>query len=178
MSKENGEQKGMVSIKLKLLGTIVPIVVVIILALVLIAYKNSAKVIENCSENLLESSVENQASQIEAWLSENIEAFQIVKSTMETMQPDEKELQTMLDTYYNYNSNYPLGLYVADEDGNFWKASESEMSEADPLNSTWYQEGLSRVNMAVGSPYVNAQGVNVISASGILNDGSGTTKVI
>lgn len=62
MSKENGEQKGMVSIKLKLLGTIVPIVVVIILALVLIAYKNSAKVIENCSENLLESSVENQAS--------------------------------------------------------------------------------------------------------------------
>lgn len=178
MSKENGEQKGMVSIKLKLLGTIMPIVVVIILVLVLIAYKNSAKVIENCSENLLESSVENQASQIEAWLSENIEAFQIVKSTMETMQPDEKELQTMLDTYYNYNSNYPLGLYVADEDGNFWKASESEMSEADPLNSTWYQEGLSRVNMAVGSPYVNAQGVNVISASGILNDGSGTTKVI
>lgn len=62
MSKENGGQKGMVSIKLKLLGTIVPIVVVIILALVLIAYKNSAKVIENCSENLLESSVENQAS--------------------------------------------------------------------------------------------------------------------
>lgn len=178
MSKENGEQKGMVSIKLKLLGTIVPIVVVIILALVLIAYKNSAKVIENCSENLLESSVENQASQIEAWLSENIEAFQIVKSTMETMQPDEKELQTMLDTYYNYNSNYPQGLYVADEDGNFWKASESEMSEADPLNSTWYQEGLSRVNMAVGSPYVNAQGANVISASGILNDDSGTTKVI
>lgn len=178
MSKENGEQKGMVSIKLKLSGTIVPIVVVIILALVLIAYKNSAKVIENCSENLLESSVENQASQIEAWLSENIEAFQIVKSTMETMQPDEKELQTMLDTYYNYNSNYPQGLYVADEDGNFWKASESEMSEADPLNSTWYQEGLSRVNMAVGSPYVNAQGANVISASGILNDDSGTTKVI
>lgn len=112
MSKENGEQKGMVSIKLKLSGTIVPIVVVIILALVLIAYKNSAKVIENCSENLLESSVENQASQIEAWLSENIEAFQIVKSTMETMQPDEKELQTMLDTYYNYNSNYPQGFML------------------------------------------------------------------
>lgn len=84
----------------------------------------------------------------------------------------------MLDTYYNYNSNYPQGLYVADEDGNFWKASESEMSEADPLNSTWYQEGLSRVNMAVGSPYVNAQGANVISASGILNDDSGTIKVI
>lgn len=178
MAKENEKQKGMVSIKLKLLATIVPIVVVIILVLVLIAYMTSAKVIENYSENLLESSVENQVSQIEAWLNENIAAFQIVKDTIETTQPDEKELQTMLDTYYNYNSNYPQGLYIADENGKVWKASESELNESDPINSTWYQEGLSRVNMAIGSPYTNAQGVNVISASGILNDGSGTMKVI
>ncbi|MBP3490089.1 MAG: methyl-accepting chemotaxis protein [Roseburia sp.] len=178
MAKENAEQKGIVSIKLKLLGVIVPIVIVIIVVLVLIAYMTSARVIENYSENLLESSVENQVSQIEAWLNENIAAFQIVKSTIETTQPDEKELQTMLDTYYNYNSDYPQGLYIADENGKVWKASESEMSEDDPLNSTWYQEGLSRVNMAIGSPYTNSQGVNVISASGILNDGSGTTKVI
>ena len=46
------------------------------------------------------------------------------------------------------------------------------------MNSTWYQEGLTRVNMAVGSAYVNSQGENVISASGILNDGSGKVKVI
>lgn len=175
---EKQKQKGTISIRLKLLGTIVPIVVVIILALVLIAYKTSAKVIENYSENLLESSVENQASQIEAWLNENIAAFQMAKSTIECTKPNDKDLQTMLDAYYNYNSNYPEGLYIADANGKLWKASESTMSETDPVNSTWYQEGLTRVNMAIGSPYVNSEGVNVISASGILNDGSGTMKVI
>ena len=34
------------------------------------------------------------------------------------------------------------------------------------------------MNMAVGSAYQNADGVNVISASGILNDGSDKVRVI
>lgn len=54
--------------------------------------------------------MENQASQIESWLEQNIGAFQIVKTTIENTKPDDKELQTMLDSYYNYNSNYPEGL--------------------------------------------------------------------
>ena len=172
------KEKGIVSIKVKLLGVIVPVVIVSILVLVLIAYRTSAGVIESYSENLLESSVENQASQIEGWLEQNIGAFQIVKTTIENTKPDDKELQTMLDSYYNYNSNYPEGLYIADETGKLWKASDSTMSESDPVNSVWYQEGLTRVNMAIGSSYVNSEGVSVISASGILNDGSGKMKVI
>lgn len=101
------KEKGIVSIKVKLLGVIVPVVIVSILVLVLIAYRTSAGLIESYSENLLESSVENQASQIESWLEQNIGAFQIVKTTIENTKPDDKELQTMLDSYYNYNSNYP-----------------------------------------------------------------------
>ena len=172
------KEKGIVSIKVKLLGVIVPVVIVSILVLVLIAYRTSAGLIESYSENLLESSVENQASQIEGWLEQNIGAFQIAKTTIENTKPDDKELQTMLDSYYNYNSNYPEGLYIADETGKLWKASDSTMSESDPVNSVWYQEGLTRVNMAIGSSYVNSEGVSVISASGILNDGSGKMKVI
>ena len=131
------KEKGIVSIKVKLLGVIVPVVIVSILVLVLIAYRTSAGLIESYSENLLESSVENQS-----WLEQNIGAFQIVKTTIENTKPDDKELQTMLDSYYNYNSNYPEGLYIADETGKLWKASDSAMSESDPVNSVWYQEGL------------------------------------
>lgn len=172
------KQKGMVSIRTKLLAIIVPIVVALMVVLVLISYSTSAKLIESYSQNLLQSSVENQASQIEAWLEENIAAFQIVKTTIEAVEPDDEDLQTMLDSYYNYNSNYPEGLYIADETGKLWKASGSAMSESNPVNSIWYQEGLTRINMAVGSAYVNSEGVNVISASGILNDNSGKIKVI
>lgn len=172
------ERQGIISIRMKLLAIIVPIVVLLMIVLVLIAYRTSAGIIENYSRNLLESSVGNQSAQIEGWLNENIEAFQAVKSALENIKPDENQLQAILDGYYNYNSNYPQGLYIADEDGKVFRASESTVSEEDPTGSTWYQEGLTRVNMAVGSAHVNAQGENVISASGILNDGSGKTKVI
>lgn len=171
-------QKGIMSIKAKLLGVIVPIVVVLVLILVLTAYKTSAGMLESSARNMLESSVGNQAAQIEAWLNENLAAFQTVKATIEHTQPNEAELQEILDTYYGFNSNYPQGLYIADSSGKLITATESEKSEDDLVNSTWYIEGLTRVNMAIGSAYQNSQGVNVISASGILNDGSGTTKVI
>lgn len=166
------------SIKAKLLGTITPVVVVLMVVLLLVAYNVSAGIIEEYSRNLLQSSVSNQASRIEAWLNENLAAFQIVKETIENVKPKDEELQKMLDCYYGYNSNYPEGLYVADSTGKLQKASESTKQETDILNSTWYKEGLTRINMAYGSAYQNAEGVNVISASGILNDGTDNMKVI
>ncbi len=172
------EKQGIISIRMKLLAIIVPIVVALMVALVLVAYRTSAEIIEDYSKNLLESSVGNQSAQIEGWLNENIEAFQAVKAAIENTRPDDKQLQAILDGYYNYNSNYPNGLYIADREGNMFQASEAPKDEGNPVDSTWYQEGLTRVNMAVGSAHVNSHGENVISASGILNDGSGQTRVI
>lgn len=172
------EKQGIISIRMKLLAIIVPIVVALMVALVLVAYRTSAEIIEDYSKNLLESSVGNQSAQIEGWLNENIEAFQAVKAAIENTRPDDKQLQAILDGYYNYNSNYPNGLYIADREGNMFQASEATKDEGNPVDSTWYQEGLTRVNMAVGSAHVNSHGENVISASGILNDGSGQTRVI
>ena len=102
------------------------IVKVVIMALILVLV-----IVTICTCNkfmVLKTRAENQASQIESWLEQNIGAFQIVKTTIENTKPDDKELQTMLDSYYNYNSNYPEGLYIADETGKLWKASDSAMS--------------------------------------------------
>ena len=167
-----------ISIKARLLGSIMPVVIAIVAVLVLIAYQASAGIIEDYSQNLLESSVSNQSSKIEAWLSENLASFQMAKTTIENLHPDDTQLKTILDGYYNYNDNYPDGLYVSDSNGNLIKADKSTKKESNPVQSTWYKEGLTRVNMAVGSAYKNAEGVNVISASGILNDGTDNIRVI
>lgn len=182
----NGIRKGFVimkkqrklSIKARLLGSIMPVVIAIVAVLVLIAYQASAGIIEDYSQNLLESSVSNQSSKIEAWLSENLASFQMAKTTIENLHPDDTQLKAILDGYYNYNDNYPDGLYVSDSNGNLIKADKSTKKESNPVQSTWYKEGLTRVNMAVGSAYKNAEGVNVISASGILNDGTDNIRVI
>lgn len=170
--------KKFVSIKAKLLAIILPIVIVIVALLTIISYLVSKSVIASYSEELLSSSIENQGNEIEAWLNENLSAFQSIKHNIEQTRPNDAQLQTLLDQYYDYNSNYPDGLYLADGQGNLMTASGSSKSESNPTSSVWYTEGLTRINMAFTSAYTNAEGTAVISASGILNDGSGKQRVI
>lgn len=167
-----------VSIKVKLLGIILPVVLIIVVLLVGISYLITKNIIAEYSRNLLGSSIENQANEIEAWLNENLSAFQMAKRTMEQTNPNQEQLQKMLDGYYGFNDNYPDGLYIADANGNLMVAEGSEKTEADPTQSVWYREGLTRWNMAFTNAYTNTAGEAVISASGILKDDSGVLKVI
>jgi len=171
-------QKKMVSIKVKLLGIILPVVIVIMVLLVGFLYFISKDIIKAYSENLLGSSIDNQTNQIEAWLNENLSAFGAVKQAIEQTKPNASELQAILDSYYGFRDNYPEGLYIADANGKLMTASGSEKKETDPTQSVWYREGLTRWNMGLTNAYTNAEGKKVISASGILKDGSGTIKVI
>ena len=172
------KKKGNISIKAKLLGIIIPVVIAIILILVFTAYHVSSGIIESYSKNLLESSVNSQASKIEAWLEENLASMQMAKNMIEKLHPDEAQLQTILDASCGYSENYPEGLFLADANGSFLKGTDSKKQDPNPKESMWYQEGMTRVNMAVGSAHQNPDGTNVVSASGLLNDGSDTVRVI
>lgn len=172
------KKKSNISIKAKLLGIIIPVVIAIILILVFTAYHVSSGIIESYSQNLLESSVNSQASKIEAWLEENLASMQMAKTMIEKLHPDEAQLQTILDASCGYSENYPDGFFLADANGSFLKGTDSKKQEPNPKESMWYQEGMTRVNMAVGSAHQNPDGTNVVSASGLLNDGSDTVRVI
>ncbi len=172
------KQRRMVSIKVKLLGIILPVVILIMVLLVGVSFMISRNIIKSYSEDLLSSSIENQAGQIEAWLNENLSAFQMAKQTIEQTNPGPEELQRMLDGYYGFNDNYPEGLYIADENGNLITAGEADRTGEVPGESVWYREGLTRWNMGFTEAYTNEAGAAVISASGILKDDSDVLKVI
>ena len=172
------KQEKIISIRTKLLGIILPVVIVIVVVLVGISYVISRTTIEEASENLLNTSVENQVNEIEAWLEQNLSAFGAVKQSIETMGLSDVQLQVLLDGYYGYNDNFPQGLYVADVDGKMMTAAGSQKSESDPTQTVWYQEGMTRINMGFTGAYTNENGDAVISACGILNDRSGKMKVI
>lgn len=168
----------MLSIKTKLLGTILPLTIFIVLVLTGISYFISKSIISSYSENLLSSSIENQSNEIEAWLNENLSSFQVAKKTIEQTKPDDAALKQILNGYCGFNDNYPDGLYIADENGTLITADDSSKKDSDPASSEWYKDGLTRVNMEFTDAYTNEDGDAVISASGILNDGSDTLKVI
>ena len=166
------------SIKAKIIGTIVPIIAILIVVMIVLAYTISSNIIQNNATELLDSSISYQSKSIAAWLDENLASFSGVKRVIEQTKPSGEDLQKILDSYANYNSNYPNGVYVADSTGNVMKAAGSQSTFSDVLNATWYKEGLSRVNLRYGSAYQSADGTNQVSASAIVNDGSDNIRVI
>ena len=101
--KEN--QKKIISIKVKLLAIILPVVIVIMSLLVGVLYYISKDIIKEYSENLLDSSIENQTNQIEAWLDENLSAFRAVKQSIEQTGASGQQLQAILDSYYGFDDD-------------------------------------------------------------------------
>ncbi len=165
-------------IRNKLLLLIVPIVALMIIVLVTISAMMSKTRLTKMAIDELNSSISNQADNIESWLNENLTFFAAAKHTIEGLNPDEATLQKLLDTYYGYNKNAPDGFRIATADGKFYKATEAADESGDPLSSEWYKQGITRVNIDYGTAYKNAAGVSVISASGILSYGDDTIKVI
>ena len=68
-------KKRRLSMKMKLVGILSPVIVVILAILVVFSYNISKDIIEQRSAQLLDSSISGQATSITAWLNENLAAF-------------------------------------------------------------------------------------------------------
>ena len=162
----------------KLLTFIIPVVVLTVLALVVIAATLSKNRMTEMAKETIESSISNQADNIEAWLSENLEYFSTVKHIIEAQNPSPDQIVPILDSFYGFNSNSPEGFYLGTTDGQLYTATESAKTESSVTDSTWFKQGISRITMAYGTAYTNSLGKTVISATGILNDGTDVIKVL
>ncbi len=176
---EHSQMKVKSSIKVKLLSFILPILIVLILGLIVISYFRSKAIIEEEAAVLLSTSGNNQSKQIESWLSDNLAHFTAAKAALEGVSGDSGAFQEVLDSYYSYNSNFPEGLYVGTVAGDFYKATDSSLDfGSDITGAPWFEEGLAHVNMTYGKPHASPEGDLVISATGILMDGSDVMKVL
>lgn len=167
MSKQ---KKSITSIKTKILTAVSALVLILVLILILLSYMISKNIIEDKSKQVLELSVKNQASQMEAWMTENLNVFNTFKENLETMDYTDEQIQTLLDSYLGKSSNYPDGFYIADSDGKVMQADGVEYKKTISDDPVWYTEGLTRVNMAFGDVFTNEAGEEVISASAILRN--------
>lgn len=174
MSKQ---KKSITSIKTKILTAVSALVLILVLILILLSYMISKNIIEDKSKQVLELSVKNQASQMEAWMTESLNVFNTFKENLETMDYTDEQIQTLLNSYLGKSSNYPDGFYIADSDGKVMQADGVEYKKTISDDPVWYTEGLTRVNMAFGDVFTNEAGDEVISASAILRD-SDKTRVI
>ena len=177
MSKQN-KTRGKGGLRRKLLLSILPAVLVTIVVLVTVAAVVSGRRIKTMATEELSSSVENQQESIEAWLDENLQNFQSEKKAIESLSADGATIQTILDSFYGYNKNTADGIRIATASGQIYQAADTENKmTGDPTGTEWYKQGLNSINMNYGAAYTNPQGEQVISAIGMLNDGTDEVKV-
>lgn len=176
--KKGFPKSGKMSMKTKLVGIISPIIVAILAILVILSYSMSKKIIEQRSAQLLDSSISSQATSISAWLNENLAAFNNTKQIIESTKPDDNGLQGIIDATAGVNSNFPDGVYIADDSGKVWKAASSEKDVSNAKDETWFREGLSRTQLSYGSAYESKEGNKLVSASAILKDGAEHIRVL
>lgn len=170
MREQKEHRKSITSIKTKILAAVSALVLILVLILIIVSYTISKNIITDQSMQLLELSTKNQASQIEAWMSENLNVFNTFKQDIETMDYTEAQLQSLLDSYYGRSSDYPNGFYIADTSGKVMQAAGVDYKKTADASSAWYNEALTRVNMAFGDVHVNEAGTDVVSAGAILRD--------
>ena len=118
------QEKGSGSIKTKIIGTVIPIITILIIAMIVLSYSISSKMIYKNAIGLLDSSIGYQSASIAAWLDKNLASFSMAKRTIEQTKPEDEDLQKIVDAYYGYNSDYPEGLYIADMEGLMAKLKE------------------------------------------------------
>ncbi len=178
MVEKAEKNKKVKKISTKLLTYIVPLVAATVIVLVIVSSSIAKSRMTEMATETLESSISNQADNIEAWLDENLKFFSTVKYFIETQEVTYSKLRIILETYYGYNKSSPDGFYIGTSEGKLYKSENSTFYEKDVVNSTWYKQGITRVDLAYGTAYVNNQGTTVVSATGIINDGQDELKVI
>lgn len=155
---------------LKMIGTIVPIVLLIIV-IYFILVRNE---IITLSKDKLALESQNYAEDISTWADSVINEMMIYKSMIEELGLDKEETYEMMETSAGTHSAYPYGLYMGDAEGSYYDSSGWVPGEDFVVTERdWYKEGLEHDTFAFGEPYVDAMtGGTCVSVTVRLNTGS------
>lgn len=168
------------SITLKLIGTIIPIIIIAVVVILAWTYSKSEDIIYDSAEQLLIASTKEQAAKVESWAKENLSVFKTVKTTLETSNFTKKEELNYLSNFLDVYESFPLGIYVGAKDGEFLDASGWVPDASYKVTETdWYKEGINHPEVTFGAAYIdNNTGEYIFSASALLDDKSGRERVM
>lgn len=158
---------------IKLVCTIVPIVLVMIIIYFILVRQ---EILTLSREKLiLESNY--YAEEISTWAKSVLNEATIYKNMIERLGLENEDTYELMYTSADTHEAYPFGLYMGDDQGNYFDASGWEPGDDFVVTERdWYKEGLLHDQFAFGEPYVDAlTGGTCVSISSRLNTGPAVT---
>ena len=168
------------SIKAKLISVVVPIVIISILTLLFTTFIISQNIIVNYGNDIIQSTSESNANNIEAWVQEILSTFDEVKNTLESGNFTGRMERNYLVSTMNRDPSYPYGIYIGDDKGNFFDPGGWQ-PPADYViaEREWYKEGITHDSMTFGATYLDAKtGDYIVSATSKFKTSTSATRVM
>ncbi len=157
-----------IGIQVKVLGILLPIVAVAIIAILIVVQLATSQILKKENENLLASSAEKVANEVDAWSSAILASLETEAQTIEYndkwSKKDQKAYQAALT---DPDSAIYSGMYVALSNGDFIDPSDWVPDAGyDPTAQGWYQQSVQNDVFAFGDPYVDEDTGNMIVTAG------------
>lgn len=158
---------------IKLVCTIVPIVLVMIIVYFMLVRRE----ILSLSKEKLTLESNYYVEEISAWAESVLNEVTIYKNMIERLGLENDAIYELMYTSVDSHEAYPFGLYMGDDQGNYFDASGWEPGEDFVVTERdWYKEGLLHDQFAFGEPYVDSMtGGTCVSISSRLKAGSAVT---
>ncbi len=161
------QKKGM-SIGLKLICVIIPIVLIMIICYFALA----RNMVYKTSQEKLESEAQVYAREISGWTNQIFGELQIYLDTIESgVLKDDDAILEYMEGSVDKNEAYPVGLYMGDDAGVYLDASGWVPGDDWVLvEREWYTDGLNNEELAFGEPYYDSMTGQVCVSASVLVD--------
>lgn len=170
------EKKKSLSIRIKLVGIVIPIVLVIIISFFALARN---VVLKNSQEEVLAKS-QKYAEEISAWTSRIFGELQVYQKTIEEDNfANDAAVLKYMETTVGKNDAYPVGIYMGDDSGVYLDGS-GWVPDADWVltERDWYVDGKDNEELAFGEPYYDSMTGQVCVSASVHMDYEKATRVL
>lgn len=169
-------RKGL-SLNAKLLGTLIPIIVITLCVILLLVYTNTSKILLEKSEENLSLSTKSAINSVTAWTNKVLTALDQQKDILQFSDySQEQELDYIKHTANQFEA-FPAGIYLGLKTGSLTHASFVPAPEYNVFEKSWYNDGLKAENFMLGAIYFDEDSQSyVVGASGVLKSKLGTVR--
>jgi methyl-accepting chemotaxis protein len=169
--------KKRVGIQIKLMGILVPIIVIAIIGILVVVQKATTRILREESEELLQTSAESAVNEVSAWMNDIIGHLDAQRDAIEYMGMNPAEELAYVHHTKGLSTSCPGGIYTATESKEVYANWELPSPDYDPTTRGWYKEGLSHNRFLFGDAYYDLT-INdmVVTATCVLKTKTGAVR--